>query len=677
MARGLIATIDPDAAPLALTRANGIDVLSVSAPVSNDDVQWVSSIAMEGELPAGSKPGNQQIPMKLRITGTGADDAARLASFARTQRQLDQKLHKLRREGGILRFELPGFDTIDWQVLQQTGGDRLLDNRFMRRCRTEDEITFICLPYGLGREYEVPLRLERSTPCLITEPFEVGGDVDALGRLVLRNESGRDVWWLRWGRESRSLSTATTARLYYDAVDLTPLGGASVSSDVIRQATLTTAWQAMLSTDLAGGWLRHAGAFEVMARVLMPSTNTGEVSLALEWNIGAAPGGTNQTVIFAANHSREGHPVRVSLGEVYLRPVGLGSHSWQGRVIAKSTTAGDVLDVAALELVPLAEGNGIVSAIAPTAAPTMFRARDEFTTAGTLTTALPVGGRWQSSGSGSASEWTAAGGQASRFATDRASGLAQGRLVIASGSAGSGVLVGARVSQWASFFRSSLAYSGLVARYLNEDDFGCAVLFASTETEARLAIAQCVAGVPTFLASVPVPGAGPDGAGAGHSIVDATLLFEVADNGVATATLVGATSVKVSVYSDAFESAGVLRLGRVGLLHNDPGSTNRMFVDDFWACPVTSDAAIFGSRLLELRHNTVVREQDGGGAWGRASDIQRDYLKLAPAGVEGRQNRIIVVPAQLDPDTLPDFADITLSARLFARPRYRTIPDLA
>ena len=123
-----------------------------------------------------------------------------------------------------------------------------------------------------------------------------------------------------WAIRSRHYSSDPDNALFFQAESRTALGGAAIatgtapasgggSNNVVRQGTLTPGWQARLSTQASGGGnhLEHIGVYEFWARVFMPTTNTGEVSVRLDWAEGDFLSFTpNNAVTFEAGHPREG-----------------------------------------------------------------------------------------------------------------------------------------------------------------------------------------------------------------------------------------------------------------------------------------------------------------------------------------------------------------------------------
>jgi hypothetical protein len=75
------------------------------------------------------------------------------------------------------------------------------------------------------------------------------------------------------------------------------------------------------------------------------------------------------------------------------------------------------------------------------------------------------------------------------------------------------------------------------------------------------------------------------------------------------------------------------------------------------------------------RHVGVERENAAGTASSRLSSYRGSYLRVPPAGAEGRTVRFIVKPCRNDPDTMPDTAFDDISAKLFVTPRHLVVHE--
>ena len=382
--------LDPDEVPLEFVPDDdGIAGFFLLAPLKvpppQKDAQWTSNADSEGDLSSGGKDKNIEIPPKLRIVG--ADEA----DFRVRQIQLEQKVGKFTTEGGVLRLVYPDGQWIDYEVRGVTGGDRLFDNRFLHNWRTEDEITFVCGPFGVGQEIALGefSGSGRVLECVIED---VPGTAPALARAEVVSPE-RDIWELLWGRESRRFSDADTAEVFYPASAMTPLAGAKATTatidgkagvSVVRQEALSPSWAAQLSTELPGvGHLTHEGVYELYVWVHTPTANVGEVGVMVEYGVGDLQQRTPlEPGYFEAGHPREGKVMRFNAGQVFLRGGARGDHQWEARVLSRSSIANDDFDILGIGLRPLEEGNSRIAVTPALRQPTALLVRDEFNQSG-------------------------------------------------------------------------------------------------------------------------------------------------------------------------------------------------------------------------------------------------------------------------------------------------------
>src|SRR5690606_16006779 len=156
-------------------------------------------------------------------------------------------------------------------------------------------ITYRCRPYARGVEYLAGSVSETTLPVAILTVDAPPGDAPALGRAVITDDQTADRLEVVAGLQVETYDPANTAALFYEAEDLTRLGSSSTNSGptgksgtgVVRNTTLTTSYQALLSTEIDGvGHMTHVGSYRVFARIQLASGNTGEVSVAFEWRQG-------------------------------------------------------------------------------------------------------------------------------------------------------------------------------------------------------------------------------------------------------------------------------------------------------------------------------------------------------------------------------------------------------
>ena len=185
--------IDPSASSLALhDRANGRRVLGYDAPTPQLSSQFASSIDTEGARRAALHYENREITARILI------EAASDAALQALENALGQKIGKLAREGGELRFAYPTGTTITFTVVEATF-TRTFDIADVARKRAVYDLSFTCLPFGLGAEIDCGDNVETSLPCLIFTEASIPGDAPGRGRLVIDEDSGASQWWLILG----------------------------------------------------------------------------------------------------------------------------------------------------------------------------------------------------------------------------------------------------------------------------------------------------------------------------------------------------------------------------------------------------------------------------------------------------------------------------------------------
>jgi hypothetical protein len=127
----------------------------------------------------------------------------------------------------------------------------------------------------------------------------------------------------------------------------------------------------------------------------------------------------------------------------------------------------------------------------------------------------------------------------------------------------------------------------------------------------------------------------------------------------------------------ALATGGARATGTVGIYdaHNSASACTRTY-DNVLAFVPTADAAIFSQQSLTLAHDGATREDSGGTFSSKVSDRRGRYLKIPPAGPEGRSTRLAVLALPNDPYTMSDAAAIyDLSAQLFVTPRGLVVPE--
>ena len=487
--------------PLTITTGN-YGLTAFSAPAPPPRYQWASSVDTEGASLASRGHENRMISISLDVMG---DQAVY---------DLQQKLSKLHREGGTLKYTTPAAIVVTFDVLAQEGFDPAFNEVHYLGGLTQLSFSLPCKPYGRGAEVDLGDNVETTLPALVFTEASVGGDVPALGRLVIDDDSAADQWWLTWGLQSRYYSSSANAALFYEAEGRTALGGSAIAagpsgasgagSNVMRNTALTTSYLAIMSTQAtaAGAHLSHVGTFRVYARMQVPTANTGFVTTALEWSEGDFRRVTRNASValypqdapdFVALGATVGGIWRlVDLGLVTLSSVTAGTQRWEGRVLAKSTIAGDDIDVDWLMLVPVDEGSGVVSTVIPSASATAFSARDEFNqAAGALVgKTSAVGGVW------------AGGGDADDFAVETTGKTAQRATVTDTNPRLDWTPTSLTATAVQADVKNGGALDGrmgVVARVVDASNYLAAYLYWATAAQSSLVVIKVVAGTGTVL----------------------------------------------------------------------------------------------------------------------------------------------------------------------------------
>lgn len=520
------------------------------------------------------------------------------------------------------------------------------------------------------------------------------GDVPALGRLTVNEAQAVDQWWTTWGYETNDdyahTDSTGSGALFYEAESRTALGGSATAvgpsgasgggSNVMRQTSLTTFYQAIISTQATGGGahLSHVGAFRVFARVQVASGG-GTVSLALSWSVGDFQRFTiNDGVALDSNTNASWR--LVDLGLVSIPKVLTGTQRWEGRILAKSTVLSADIDVDYIMLVPVAVGSGTASASQRLQAPATLSARDEFAqnfggAPGALTgLTLPVGGTW--GGAGDAGDFQVQASSPIARRTDISDADAQtGRYV----TAGTPSLTNVHVqADFLATAGTTGLRQGVIARYTDVNNWLLAVLASdgtspgTSSWTTLLQVIKRVAGTTTVIAQLPV--SFTQLASQYYSIalvVDTTGRFFVWADG--QGKLSG--SPIIGGYDSVLATGGTLATGKVGIYDvNTTATASTRDYDNFFAFAPVPDAAMFASQSFEIRHDGAIREDSAGAVWQPVSVYEGDLLKPLPTSREQRSLRFIVKACRNDPAVAPDPAIDDINATLALTPRYLSVP---
>jgi hypothetical protein len=339
--------------------SDGIELVSHSYPTPQLDLLLASNVDMDGELPVSRRYGNRTISLTVECRCADA------------LRELQAKVAKVGAEGGTLQWTLPGGEKITFDLLAHQGFEPRFDIAYHTSLGAfcSVDINLLAKPFGRGAEEDLGDNVETTLPVLVFTETDIKGDVPALGRLVIDEDQSQLQRFVVWGLQSRHYSSAATAALFFQAESCTALNttgdagpsGASGSTLVDGALAADHRNQFRLTNGHVGPDVTHIGNFRVFARVQVPSTNAGTVSVAFQQQVGA-------TIInnpdVAIDPAYEGHWVIVDLGFVHLPGPEWGIPYFKAlRTLARSTANNDAIYWDWVILIPFDEGHGEAASI--------------------------------------------------------------------------------------------------------------------------------------------------------------------------------------------------------------------------------------------------------------------------------------------------------------------------
>jgi hypothetical protein len=698
---GIGLKIDPtgeDLANVVLDLNDGTKFRAIESkyPTPEREVNWTSSADTEGALPANLRYQNRSISIICRVYGSSASDLQTQLGY------LEQKVGKINDEGATLEYVSPSGVVCIFDLLE-AAADYDLDNAALANKRAIVTITLTAKPFwrsGVASEVASTLHKETLLPVIVGVDSALGGDIPALGRLVFTEEQGADQLSVLWGIQSRYYDSSADAELFYQAESRTPQGGAATAelsgasgsgNNTVLNSSLITSYQSVLSTQASGGGnhLKHIGLYRIFARVQRPTTNSGSVTACLEYSQGdfkRATRNDGDAKTWAADEL-EGVWTLVDLGLVRLDKAVAGAQRWEGRVLAKSTVAGDKIYVDCLMLFPVDEGYGSLKLISTAEIPTTLSAYDMFDgSAGNLDAprALPLGGKW--------SEVNKTG--AKGFAVETSSHTAQ-RTEVSDTNLDSGCFALAGTTSYTATqvqvnvrFTKALEEKmrfGVLARYTDIENWLMAVLtydgaFGGEGSPGlHLSIIKRVAGVVTNLGHISPPNL--KGAEGGNDFLYSTVQLAVATSGVfqAWAYRPGSGPGDPGVVSQeaALATGGALAGGKLGIYDAWTSATaNTRNFDNFVAFAISaSDAVVYASRSAEVRSDRFLRQDSTGLVSVPRTDYKGSYFKPPPARREGRSIRTIVKLSRGNVDTMADPSIDDASFRVYWQSRGLVLPE--
>lgn len=662
--------------------AAGIRVISMKFPPPSAQTITAGSIDTEGDPLIHSRVGNRTVEIVVRCEGTNAviDPHDQMRERITELAQKVGKLHGTRDPSdpsrtGTLKRTLTNGDVVYFDVLDAEI-DVPADWDFIHNDSVEVTLTLECKPFAWGAEETGGSFTETTLPEAVFTVTGVKGDVPALGRLLVEDDSSNDQWFFHWGLQPPSqypgtATASTTAALGYEAEALTPLNGAAGTAVVSRVTSGGTAvklevgasYAAILGTDIGGtAAMSHVGSYRVWARILVSqATSAGTVSVRLEWRPSAAGKyAANEPTVIGPDQNTDWH--YRDLGLITIPRALTGAQQWDGRIVGKSTSGVGNVFIDRLMLVPVDGGYGEAAMVPPTTeTPAEYVARDDFI-AGTATiagTVLSVGGTWSVVGSGGTF-------------------LLSDGLLFHAGTATGTMFALAGTAQHANIAVAAHhdpgRKSGMLARYKGTGDYLAYIAEGQTSTAIASTtyyeVILCSGGIAGTIASGYEP----------FGNTEAVYRQIHVDTSGRWSTYAGRSIDNISAQASGQDSrlatSGTLNTGQFGLI--DAGGTATDYSrswDNFRAWEPEYDAAIFAGRQAQIHHNRAEHQDSSGSAIARIADYQGDYLHIPPAGVEGGTSRFFVRPVRNLPATTNDPAIDDVSGTVYYTPRYWVIPE--
>jgi hypothetical protein len=620
---------------------------SLSMPVPAKRPDWISGADSDGALLAADpRFENRVIEARVAVVPQASMDLA-LSQIA----LLIDKLEECERQANGLGLAwVPANATAAAVTFRCLSGDitdlpiDITNGWFVNS--PEFTIRLTCLPFGEKTEVQAAT-VTSSAPIITQELTGVGGDVPALGRLVVTDAASQNRRWVAWGLESRYYPTSSPPSLIVDSSSMVTSGFAGVtatnagaySSATNNVIQLTTRVQSQAVCGL--GNLTHVGQFRAHLR-FWTSATTINLRLSYKANDGplrSLPYVTPVTTGF--NH--------VDLGLINVSEAVAGTQRWTGQIEAYSTAAGgETFQVDALWLVP-AEMYGRARG-SYSYQPGAVSAFDDFNSivAGTALNArvAPSGGTWATSGPGP--DFVAADAPAATDETmSRPAGAADATPEFAILGATNytntevGVSIyGGQVVPVQSVNRA------VVARWVDASNYAA----LRNGPSSTLTLEVVIAGVTTTLAT---------GTGSNANLVWQALRLVIFASGVAYGTLLNASGTPMTTLRGqhaALATGGALATGKPGFYDRRTNTTATIrYYDNFYAAaPAAEPIAINSTRSIEFQSKATVRADSTGTYYGDAPEYVGARFTIPPAGGPGRKARVAVIARRLDVEASND-----------------------
>lgn len=672
-------TIVCDPAVFAPTRTPlGLDELGirvVDADWGDADHELFLIRQERGEIPADRHPPDRTITIKLQAKSEGATPLAKAAQ------KLQMKVGRWQDEGGWIERQLKEADGFISGVgfivhsATLTGIQGWLMAH--RKAANEITLTITASPYCYGTKEvesgEVKVAEGRQ---LEWEIPNVLGTAPGIFRAKVKNEGAKDWMGILSAMESRDHSSAATAKMSYEAEELTLLGEsakaarAESSGEVVKTGVLpANRTLAVLGSKISASGLHmtHVGPRKILVRVWNPNADASKIKMRLQWRVlGSIEWITNDAVVCPLSENF----AWVDLGEVRPETAVLGSQKWEFQITLLTEGEGERLELDKI-LIPPTEQYQILQQYFIEEVPSSYTAIDNFVgAAGALTgQAATLGGNWE--GAGDVDDFSKSG-KAIRTAGSDVEGTPRYEFLPPKAK---GVKVKSFWRNLANPKETTQVRSGILARYIDTNNWIALVTVRNSTTSIDgnvyyyLRLYKKVEGVKKTIAEW-IGDPGPVFQGPVGTAIGGFIELTVLENGEWRVGADG-TTLKSGVDAD-FSGAGKLAEGKTGLFDE---CTSAVFQTREWekfeAYPLTElkNAACFSGRSIEIRSDGTYRQHSTEDVWARMAPD--GFLPYAPpSGLEARAVRGLIVPSQGNFEAIPDEGKVSLSAKIFYFPGY-------
>jgi hypothetical protein len=625
-----------------------------------------SSFYTEGEIPADEHAyQNRTVTVRLDVRNTTA------TLLESSYRALTQKLAKFNREPetSTVKVIFESGNAYVFDVVSATSSGPEVDLKWSLGNTGVTTLTFVCRPFARGATPQVFGPTTESTlPVLTFTAASVKGDVPGLGKLLIDEIQAIPQWTVWWGLRSRYYSASADQALFYQAEGRTLLNGAT--STAVTGASAgnavqrpTSGYLAFLSTQATGGGnhLQHTGEYRVFARVMVQIEG---YKVGLEWSVGDNSVVTRNEAWVAPAGEGDTEDWRiVDLGMVNIPRVVQGTQRWQGRIVADSLIANSTY-IDCFWLMPTTEGYGVATGTWSYAYGSTLTGREEFSagSGGLNAIVAAQGGTWATSGS--TTDFTHTGSDTVTRTTVSDSGIGRHAVLGTTNHTASFAEVEYSLS-------SVSGYVGLLMRWTDANNqFRIRVVHNTGATflvlEKYITSSQTVIGTHTIMnASI----------GTGTSY---TLRAALAADGTGAVWHfpTGGAPVLVATFQDSSLATGAtLASGENGFFDmNTSGTANTRTFYRFIQGDIVASPALHASQSLEVRHDRAIREDSAGAIWQPVPSYEGAYIRVPPAGQEGRTSQVIVkvsrgLPGNRDPAIDDHRGTLTVT------PRYMSVPE--